>query len=325
VTHAVVTGATGFTGLALCRRLVERGVHVTALVRRSPAVPALEQIGVECRLTDLTDRLSIESQLPRADILFHLAAAYRTEHADRNEFFRVNVEGTRHLLDAAIKRQVGRFVHCSTVGVQGQIDDPPATELTPVAPGDHYQDSKLEGEQLALSYQDRIDVRVVRPVGIYGPGDMRFLKLFRGVYRGRFVLIGGGRNLYHLTYIEDLITGIILTAEASDAAGEIFTICGPRYTTVAELVKEVARAVQRPVPKLKIPLAPVYAAAFVCEHVCRFARVPAPLYRRRLDFFAKDRAFDCGKARRMLGYEPQVDLPEGLRLTADWYASQGML
>jgi nucleoside-diphosphate-sugar epimerase len=325
VERALVTGATGFTGSALCEHLVERGDSVTALVRATSDVSRLETLGVEVWTAELTDADSVASGLPDVDVVYHLAAAYRTEHADRDVFYRVNVEGTRNLLAASVDGGRPRFVHCSTVGVQGEIEDPPATEEAPLRPGDHYQSSKLEGERLALEFADRLPVRVVRPVGIYGPGDMRFLKLFRGIARRRFVLIGDGSVLYHLTHVSDLVRGIVLAGESEDAVGEAFTLCGPTWTTVARLVELVAEAVGRPAPRLHIPFTPVYAAAVVCEEVCRVLGVAPPLYRRRLDFFSKDRAFDGGKARRILGFEPRVALEDGLRETAAWYAREGLL
>jgi len=238
----------------------------------------------------------------------------------------VNVEATQHLLEAASGRNVGRFVHCSTVGVQGEIHDPPADEEYRLAPGDHYQDSKRDGELLAREYfAQGLPGCVVRPVGIYGPGDRRFLKLFRPISRGRFVLIGDGRSLYHLTYIDDLIEGFWLAATVPGALGRVFTIAGPRYTTVRELVDLVAEVLHRPRPRLRVPLAPVKLAATLCEGLCTPLGIAPPLYPRRLDFFELDRAFTTQKAKRMLGYEPRVDLREGLTRTARGYRAAGWI
>ena len=283
-------------------------------------------MGVECRVVDICDRAALRSAFPRVDIVYHLAAAYRTEHADRTVFERVNVRATENLLATALEAGVGRFVHCSTVGVQGHIADPPAREEYRFRPGDHYQRSKLEGELLARSYADRgLDVTVVRPVGIYGPGDRRFLKLFRAIARGRFIMIGSGEVLYHLTFVDDLVEGFVLAGSSPAARGEVFTIGGPRYTTLRELVNLIADTLGRPHPRGHIPFWPVHAAAVVCEWACRPLGIAPPLYPRRVEFFAHDRAFDISKARRLLGYEPRVDLEEGLARTAAWYREQGLL
>ena len=240
---ALVTGATGFTGGALATRLVRDGYAVTAFVRKTSKVQPLEALGVEVRHVDITDAADVASHMRPFDRVFHVAASYREEHADKEVFRRVNVDATRHLLEAARKHGVGRFVHCSTVGVQGGIDTPPANEDYRLRPGDHYQESKLEGEQLALDFfRKGLPGSVVRPVGIYGPGDRRFLKLFKSIESGWFVMIGSGRTLYHMTYIDDLVQGFVLAGDSPTALNEVFTIGGPEYTTIEELVRKVAGA-----------------------------------------------------------------------------------
>lgn len=325
-TTSLVTGATGFTGSALCRRLRERGEPVRAFVRDAARAEPLRALGVDCRSVDIGDAEAVAANMEGVGRVFHIAAAYRAEHADHGEFHRVNVEGTRHLLEGARRVGVSRFVHCSTGGVQGEIEDPPADEDYRFKPGDHYQRSKLEGELLAREYGQRgLAVTVVRPIGIYGPGDTRFLKLFRPINRGRFVMVGDGQVLYHLTYIDDLVQGFLLAGEREQAVGEVFTIAGPRYTTIRELVDMIADALGKPPPRRRVPFLPVYAAAVVCDRVFRAAGRSPPLYPRRVEFFQLDRAFSIDKARRLLGYEPRVDLAEGLHRTAQWYREQALI
>jgi nucleoside-diphosphate-sugar epimerase len=213
------------------------------------------------------------------------------------------------------------------VGVQGEISDPPAKETAPYKPGDHYQESKMEGEKLALGFFEKYGMAgsVVRPVGIYGPGDTRFLKLFKFINNGKFRMIGPGNVLYHLTYVEDLVAGIILAGEKEAAIGNVYTIGGNEYLPLKDLVKLIADVLQKPVPGKHIPLTPVYMAAAVCETVCRPLGIEPPIYRRRLDFFTKDRAFDISKAREELDYQPRIALADGLAKTAQWYKEQGMI
>ena len=163
---------------------------------------------------------------------------------------------------------------------------------------------------------------VFRPVGIYGPGDTRFLKLFRNVKKP---MIGSGKALYHLTYIDDLVEGILKVGTTPGIEGEIFTLAGPRYTTLNELYDVIAGVLGVTKSKLKIPVWPVWIAGALCELVCRPFRVEPPIFRRRVDFFIKDRAFDITKARTRLGYDPKVDLKDGICRTAEWYREQGLL
>ena len=324
---ALVTGANGFTGSYLTKNLLKRGYSIKALVRRNSNLDSLNGLPIEFFHADLA-KDSLDGLMDDIDIVFHIAAAYRIENVPHKYFWDVNVEGTRKLLQEAKKANVKRFVHSSTVGVQGEIKNPPAKEEDPYGPGDYYQESKVEGEKLALEFfqKESMPGTVVRPVGIYGPGDMRFFKLFKFINSGKFRMIGNGKVLYHLTFVEDLAEGIALAGEKSEALGEIFTIGGDGYLTLSELVKKIARVLNKPVPgKMRIPVWPVWFSGLLCEIACKPLGITPPIFRRRVDFFIKDRAFDISKAKRLLGYQPKISLDEGLKITADWYKEKGLL
>ncbi|OIP62630.1 MAG: oxidoreductase [Nitrospirae bacterium CG_4_9_14_3_um_filter_53_35] len=322
----LVTGGTGFTGRNLSLKLLEKGYEVRALVRKGSRYEDLEKSGCEIAFGDLANGSGIDAAARGVDVVYHIAAAFRVEGVAKKYFWDVNVEGTRKLLDASLRYHVRRFVHCSTVGVHGEIEHPPADETAPFRPGDHYQQSKLDGEKLALSYVKKgLGVVVFRPAGIFGPGDTRFLKLFKPVSKGTFYMIGKGKNLYHLTYIDDLVEGIVMCGEKEGIEGEAFILAGPAFCTVRELVRAIAKSLGRSVNIRSIPVGPVWAAAVACEVICRALRIEPPLFRRRLDFFLKDRAFDISKARRILGYEPRVSLNDGLLRTVEWYRAKNLI
>lgn len=328
--RAFVTGATGFTGGRLAETLAARGWQVLALARetsRPPALARLESAGAQIVRGDVRDPAPWQDALRGTDVVFHLAAAFREARLSDAEYRAVNVEGTRQVIEAAARAGVGRVVHCSTVGVHGDTGRTPVTEDAPFAPPDFYCQSKLEGESLAreLFAKHGLPGVVFRPYGIHGPGDDRFLKLFRGLARGRFVMIGSGDVMYQLTYVDDLCDGILLCAERPAAVGEVFVLGGEAPTTLNQLVAEVARAVGGHVPRWRVPLAPVMAAGWLCETVCRPLGVEPPLHRRRVEFFSKHRAFDPSKARRLLGFTARTSLREGIERTAAWYRAQGML
>ncbi|MGE0114224.1 MAG: NAD-dependent epimerase/dehydratase family protein [Steroidobacteraceae bacterium] len=324
--RVLVTGATGFTGGALARRLLQEGAQVTTFVRSMQRAEPLRQLGVECKAVDITNREEVLREFQPFDRVYHIAALFRTEESDLSAFTRVNVEATRNLLEAAKQVGVGRFVHCSTVGVQGRIDDPPASETYRFHPEDHYQQTKLEGEQAAREYfAAGLPGAVVRPAGIYGPGDTRFLKLFKGIQRGWFVLIGTGQTLYHFTYIDDLIDGFLLAGNHPRANGEVFTIGGAHHVTIREVVDTIADVLGKPHPRLRIPAWPVEMAAHLCVGVCKPFGINPPLYPRRLEFFTMSRSFSITKARELLGYDPKIDLREGLTRTAAWYRQQRLI
>jgi len=322
-----VTGATGFTGGHLCLRLAERGYKVRALVRSPEKAASLAARGVEVFQGDLKDSESVVKATEGCATVYHIAATYRQEGVPDQEFWDVNVRGTQHALEAALRCGVERFVHCSTVGVHGHISHPPADETAPYGPGDLYQETKLAGENLAREYfrEKGLPGVVFRPTGIYGPGDMRFLKLFRHVKSGRFHMIGSGEVYYHLTYIDDLVQGIILCGTKKEALGNIYILGGEKYVTLNEMVRTIAEILGVGISRVRIPFWPVYAAAFVCEKLCKPIGMEPPLYRRRVDFFRKDRAFDISKAKRELGFDPKVSVREGLTKTAEWYRQNGLL
>ncbi len=322
-----VTGATGFLGGHLARELARRGRTVRALVRRRPEDCALSrEPNVELITGDLTRLDDVLGASEGCSIFYHIAALYRSAGEKDSVFYDVNVGGTENVLEAARRYGAGRVVHCSTIGVHGDVEEFPADENSPFRPHDVYQRTKLEGELRAReAAENGLPVTVFRPAGIYGPGDTRFLKLFRTIHNGRFRMFGPGEVFYHLTYVSDLVDGAILCGEHPNAAGKVYILAGPRYTTINELVAIIAESLGGKVPRGRLPLAPLQLAARVCEAVCRPLGVEPPLHRRRLDFFTVNRAFSIEKARRELGYEPKVDLPEGCRRTARWYLEQGLL
>lgn len=325
--RVLVTGATGFTGGHLCARLARSGGAVRALVRDPARAERFRSMGVELVPGDLRDPAAVARAMEGVDTVYHIAALFRPENVTRAEMFAVNVDGTRNMLEQAERAGVRRFVHCSTIGVHGDVKRPPATEESPYAPGDYYQESKTEGEKVALDFmrRGRLPVTVFRPGGIYGPGDTRFLKIIRPIARGRFVMIGSGEILYQMVYIDDLVDGILLCGTVERAVGQVYILTGEPAVTLNELVRTIAEATGGRPPRFRVPLAPVYLAGALCELVCKPFGINPPLYRRRVDFFRKTRAFDISKAKRELGFRPKVDLATGIAHTVRWYREQGLL
>lgn len=329
--NVLVTGATGFTGGHLAATLAAKGDSVRALVRpRSRARfdrSSLPAAGVTAVEGDLTNAASLRRAAEGVEVVYHIAATYREAGQPAAAYRAINVEGTRHLLDAARAGGARRVVHCSTGGVHGHVARPPANEDAPFNPGDVYQDTKLEAEHLAreCGRSTGLDVVVARPIGIYGPGDRRFLKMFRGIARGRFPLLGSGQVYYHLTFIDDLVEGFRLCGTVPAAAGRTYLLAGPRYTTLEALMGLVAAEMKVAPPRRHLPVWPFWAAGLLCEIVCVPLRIEPPLYRRRVDFYTKSRAFDTARARTELGFAPKVDLEEGIHRTAEWYRKEGLL
>jgi dihydroflavonol-4-reductase len=326
--RVLVTGATGFTGGHLAQALASRGYAVRALVRDPARATFLTaSSGVELAVGTLEDRASLDRAARGIDIVYHIAAIYRQAGLPEGRYRAINATAVQSVIEAAAGAGAKRVVHCSTVGVHGDIEHPPANEDAPLRPGDVYQETKVEGEVVArqTAADTGMPVVIARPTGIYGPGDRRLLKLFRGVARRRFVVLGSGQIYYHLTYIDDLVEGFRLCGETPAAAGRTYILAGGEVTTLDELVKLVAlEAGVRPLG-VHLPVWPFWAAGAVCEMLCAPFCVEPPLYRRRVDFFTKSRAFDITRARKELGYEPRVALREGIRRTLEWYRKAGWI
>ena len=275
---------------------------------------------------DLRSAEALELATRNVEVVYHIAAIYRKAGVSAGDYRAVNAEAPAQVVAAAARAGARRVVHCSTVGVHGDIDHPPANEDAPLKPGDIYQQTKLEGERLAREAGARhsIEVTVVRPTGIYGPGDRRLLKLFRAATR-RLPILGTGEIYYHLTYIDDLVEGFRLCGECPSAANRTYILAGGEVTTLNELIAMIADAAGVPPPRIHLPVWPFWAAGAVCEAVCAPFGIEPPIYRRRVDFYTKSRAFDITRARREIGFEPRVGLREGIRRTLNWYREYAWL
>lgn len=324
--RVLVTGATGFTGGALASKLHAQGHQVVALVRKSANTEALQRINAELVIGDISDAEAVQQAAQGVDIIYHIAAVYRTAGHPDEYYEAVNVGGVENVIAAARTHKVARTVHCSTIGVHGDIEEIPSNEDSPFNPGDIYQRTKLAGEELfAQAMQDGLAGCIFRPGAIYGPGDMRLLKMFKQIKRGFFPLFGGGTNLYHLSYIDDLIDGIILCGEHPKAVGERFILCSDEYGTLRELAATIAQELKVKAPTFAPPVGPLMLAAKLCELICKPLGIDPPLHTRRVEFFVKSRAFDNSKAKTLIGYAPKISTQEGVARTIAWYQDNELL
>ena len=199
---------------------------------------------------DLTDTDSLRRALEGVEVVYNIAALYREAGRPVAEYRAVNAVAVGQIVELAKAAGARRVVHCSTVGVHGDVEHPPANEDAPLRPGDVYQETKLEGEQIGRESARRagIELVIARPSGIYGPNDRRLFKIFGAVAQRRFVMLGSGANYYHVTYIDDLCDGFMLCGSVPAAAGRTYILAGAEVTTLRELVDitaEVAK-VRRP-------------------------------------------------------------------------------
>ncbi len=323
----LVTGAGGFVGGYLVRYLHHNGIPVRAMVRDKNRASDLAEIGIEVVEADLCNHASLETAVQGCKSVLHIAAIFRQAGLPDEDYYKANVEGTRALLDFSIKHGIKKFIHCSTVGVHSHIENPPGDENTPYKPADIYQTTKMEGEKVALEYfrSGKIQGSVIRPAMIYGPGDMRTLKLFKGISKHRFFYVGKGEVNVHFIDVRDLVRAFVLALYNTTSNGEVFIISGRESVSLKTLVTKISSMIGVSAPRIHVPVVPLQILGDICEAVCTPFKINPPIYRRRVDFFTKNRNFDSSKAERMLGFKPTLTLDQELREIIDWYAVHGYL
>ncbi len=327
-TPVLVTGATGFTGARLVRKLVQAGLRVSAIARASSHLQPLADLDIRWFRGDVYDPATVTAAMQGIAYVFHLAAAYREAKYADEMYRRVHLDSTQLLAQAALKNPTfQRFVHISTVGVMGHITRPPADEEAPLNPGDIYQATKAEAEQWLREFGARqgLPFSIIRPAAIYGPGDTRLLKFFRMASRRRLILLGHGQGLYHLVHVDDLSDILMLAAVHPAAQNEVFIAGNPECITLEHIAQIVADELGNRFSIMRLPAGPFFLAADICEWACQKIGVEPPIHRRRLAFFTKDRSFNTRKLRERLGYQMRYSNESGLIATTRWYCEHGWL
>lgn len=308
------------------RRLHGEGRSVLALIRPQSDATKIEALGVPVARADVRDQEAVDRAIRGVSNVIHVAGLFRVGGLPDHEYRSVQVEGTRVLVEASKRHGVGRFVHCSTIGVHGSVKNIPTNENSPFNPNDIYQQTKLEGEQLVQSaIREGFPGVVIRPAGVYGPSDLRHLKLLRLLKQGRFVMFGNGSAFWHPVFLDDLVDGFLSALDSQVSLGRTYIMAGPRWVPLKMWIEEAARTVDAQPPKLKFPYWTLLGASVACEALCKPLGIEPPLHRRRATFFVNNRAFSIDKACNELGYSPKVDIAEGLARTAAWYRQEGLL
>ena len=316
--RVLITGGGGFIGSHLVDSQLAQGHHVRAvdlhfhLLRHQAMHPHLEAVR-----GDITDKEALKKFVDGVDVVYHLASAHLDVSLSDEHYRRVNVQATRDLMEAAQKAGVKRFVHCSSVGVIGDVENPPADETSDCHPTNIYERTKLEGEQAALDFAKRANfpVVVMRPAWVYGPRCPRTSKLMRTISKGGFFFFGDGQNMRHPVYISDAVRGLELCASVGNINGEVFIIAGEAAVPVSELVAVMSKEMGVRTPGLHFPTTLGLLAGFGLELAFKPFKKSPPFSRRSVDFFRKHNAYSIDKAKRLLGYQPKLDLQMGIQET----------
>jgi 2-alkyl-3-oxoalkanoate reductase len=326
--RVLVTGGTGFTGKALVKRLIEEGHQVKALdYKEGLKTEELRKWGAEVVIGSVTDKAEVEKSIQGAEVVHHLAAAFRELNVPDSYYREVNVGGTSNVLEAAFRQGVKKFIYCSTCGVHGNIDHPPGGEDAPIQPADYYQTTKFEAEPVVGEFFKKgLKTVILRPAAIYGPGDPeRFYMIYKRVAKGSFPMFGKGKTYYHPLYIDNLVDAFMLCMEEGKGDGQAYLIADEHYLEIKDLVRKVGQSLGIEVKINHYPIIPLIIAGHVFEKLYKPFGATPPIFPRRVDWYRQNRAFNINKAKRELGYLPKIGIDEGLKLTAEWYKKEGYL
>jgi nucleoside-diphosphate-sugar epimerase len=326
--HYLITGGTGFIGGHVAEACLERGQRVSTIARPSSDTTLLDGWGVTIHRGELSDAAVVRRALEEVDVVVHCAAKVG-DWGSVEQYRAVNVEGLRTLLEACKGQSLSRFIHMSSLGVYPARHHYGTDETVPLPArhADGYTQSKVEAEQLALSYYRDFGVPVVvlRPGFVYGPRDRTvFPKLVYGLQIGKLRYPGGGQAALNTIYVGNLVEAVFLAVEHENAVGQIYNLTDGEYVSKRRFIEAIADALGLPRPTRTPPLWAAKIATRLCEGWARLTGAKeAPAFTQaRLKFFAYNLDFSIEKAKRELGYRPRFDFEDGMFRTLQWYKQQ---
>ena len=328
----LLTGASGFIGGHLAARLVRDGYQVRCLVRPTSDTAKLAGLGVELVHGDLTDPGSLPRAVEGCRYVIHCGAMV-SDWALPHEIEAVNVAGTSSLLAASAQAAVQRFVHISSTDIYGHPGTPEVTESHgPVRFANWYAHTKRAAEgQVRNAATAGMEAVILRPATVYGPGCQEtVLEVARAIRGRQMLLVGGGRALVGLCYVDNLADATVLALRHERAPGEAFNITDGVDVSWRQFVDDLAAGLGAPRARLNIPYPVAAGLAVGLEHGYRGLRratglkTRALLSRQAVQLMGIDQSFSTARARELLGWEPRVDYQTGLRETLDWLRSVGI-
>ena len=323
----LITGATGLLGGHLLQELQQRGEQIRALVLPVENAEKLMVQGVEVVRGDVTDASSLAPAVTDIEIIIHLAGMMGVDRPFA-DYRLVNVTGSENLYRAAQAAGVRRFVHTSSHTVYGLGYGRFLTEKDALRPDpDPYSITKVEGDHLIrrLMLNSGMETVILRPGTFFGPGDrLHFGRIAQRMKNGKGVIIGRGDNALPFCYVTDVVQGFLLAVYHERAPGNVYNISNDHPLTQQEIFNAVADDVGGKRPTRHLPYVPIYYGSIIAEKVAKFTHTRPVVTRLGVMMFGTDNRHSVEKARCELGYEPKVDIREGIRLASAWFNAGGM-
>jgi len=328
----LVTGATGLLGSYIVEKLVGDGQKVRALVRPSSDISFIETLDIEIVVADLTDEHSLENICAGVDTIYHCAGQVG-DWGHREDFEKNTLEATLNIAQAALKANVKRFVHISSVSVYGQLpnkgfvvrEDAPLGINVPR--WNYYTQTKVAVEKKLwqMHQQQHLPLTVIRPSWIYGPRDLkRTDRLYQSLRKKRYKIIGSGNNRLNTVFVGNVAEACVLAGQSEKALGQAYNCSNDGCITQKEFFCRWAQAFNYPIPKRQIPYGIAYSVAFACEIIGKMIRMKNPPFITRYIIWhlGCDIYFPCDKIRNELGWTSKISYTEGIKQTADWYLNK---
>jgi len=326
----LVTGASGFVGAHLVRFLRQQGQDVTCLVRKTSKLDELKQAGITFIYGDILNERSLREAVENKDVIYHLVgrgSLSANSEKDFHEFYEVNVQGTKNLLEATLHNNphVKKVIYTSSTAAVGLLKGV-VNEDTVNNARSPYQRSKWASEQLILSYHKEhgLPVTIVRPSMVYGPGAVHseILRMCGFIKRGFFPLFNDGNNSVPIVHVSDLVEGLVLASEKGHN-GSIYFILNDEMTTMNKLIDFISLAMGTNPYKVHIPKVFAKTCAILLENLASALRFKPIITSERVDSMTEDRIFSIEKAKRDLTFKQKVKLEDGIRETVEWYQVHG--
>jgi nucleoside-diphosphate-sugar epimerase len=320
----LVTGGNGFVGRHLVPALQDRGWAVRVLALPDEDTCWLQDHGIAVYEGDVRHPESLSAPMRGASAVLHLAAMMDVWRPIE-DYRAVNVTGTENVCRAALTAGARRLIHMSSSSVYGMGLGRPADETFPLAPfPDPYPVTKAAGDVAVqrMIAEDHLPAVIIRPDQIFGPGDhLHFGRMADRLRAGKGIIVGRGDNAMPFVYVTDVVQGLLAALDHPDAVGQAFNITNDSPLTQHQLLAAIARETGGSLPRIHVPYQALYATGYLAERVAALtpSRRRPPITRLGVAFFGTDNRYAIGKARRELGFQPLVDLPEGVRLAAAWY------
>lgn len=316
-----ITGATGFVGSWVAKKLIEEGASVRCLVRKTSNLHWIEHLPLEYHYGSLSDTESFKNGIKDADYILHIAGV--TKALDIKEYYRGNVQATENLLTAVseVNPKIKKFVHISSQAAVGPSEsEMPINESHPCNPVTDYGKSKLETEQVVQQYFDKLPITILRPPTVYGPRDTDVFEAFRNVKFGINLKIGKIEQYVSMIHVFDLAQGIIHTAESDRGLGETYFICNDQTYSWSQVVGEIKKMMSKKPVNLSVPYPVAYGIASIIEFGALLRGKPTILSRQKmLEIREPYWTASNQKIKTELGFSPKLKLEEGLEITYRWY------